>query len=54
VGFSKIVDFVDFKDLSRKNLNPLKKGVFRSLKVVRPLKHMALTFAPATIFICVK
>ena len=54
VGFSKVVDFVDFKDLSRKNLNPLKKGVFRSLKVVRPLKHMALTFAPATIFICVK
>ena len=48
------ISYVDFKDLSRKNLNPLKKGVFRSLKVVRPLKHMALTFAPATIFICVK
>jgi 2-polyprenyl-3-methyl-5-hydroxy-6-metoxy-1,4-benzoquinol methylase len=54
VGFSSVMDFVDFKDLSRNNLNPWKRRAFRSLKTVRPLKHMALTFAPATIFICVK
>jgi 2-polyprenyl-3-methyl-5-hydroxy-6-metoxy-1,4-benzoquinol methylase len=54
VGFSKAVDFVDFKDLSRNNPHLLKKSVFRSLKAIPPLKHVALTFAPATIFICVK
>ena len=54
VGFSRVLDFVDFKDLSRNSLNPWKRRAFRSLKTVRPLKHVALTFAPATIFICVK
>jgi len=54
VGFSTVVDFVQFKDLARDNLNPLKKGVFSLLKTIPPLKHVALTFAPATIFICVK
>jgi 2-polyprenyl-3-methyl-5-hydroxy-6-metoxy-1,4-benzoquinol methylase len=54
VGFSRVLDFVEFKDVSRNNLKPWKRWVFQSLKTVRPLKHVALTFAPATIFICVK
>ncbi len=54
VGFSQVSDFVDFKDLSRNNLASWKRTVYQSLKTIRPLKHVALTFAPATIFICVK
>ncbi|HKZ00908.1 MAG TPA: class I SAM-dependent methyltransferase [Pyrinomonadaceae bacterium] len=54
VGFAKVMDFVDFKDLSSNGLAQWKRAVYRTLKKVRPLKHVALTFAPATIFICVK
>ena len=55
VGFSTVMDFVDFKDLSKiRSPRPWKKAVFSTLKKSKPLKHAALTFAPATIFICVK
>ena len=55
VGFSTVLDLVDFKDPSRiRSANPLKKIVLGSLKKSRPLKHLILTFVPATIFICIK
>ena len=53
VGFSKVLDLVDFKDLDR--IGDYKKRViFNSMKKSKPLKHLALTFLPATMFICVK
>ena len=53
VGFSKVMDLVDFKDLARVR-NPRKRLVFSSMKKSKALKHVALNFLPATIFICVK
>lgn len=53
VGFSKVLDVVDFKDVSRVR-NSKKRVVFSSMKKAKPLKHLALTFVPATIFICIK
>lgn len=53
VGFSKVMDLVDFKDLSRVR-DPKKRVVFSSMKKSKALKHLALNFLPATIFICVK
>src|SRR6266508_720655 len=53
VGFSRVLDVVDFKDLSRIK-NHQKRMVFTSMKRSRPLKHVALTFLPATIFTCIK
>ncbi|HKR61717.1 MAG TPA: class I SAM-dependent methyltransferase [Pyrinomonadaceae bacterium] len=53
VGFSRVLDLVDFKDLSRVH-SPRKRLAFSSMKKSRALKHLALNFLPATIFICVK
>jgi len=53
VGFSKVLDLVDFKDLDRIG-SYKKRVVFNSMKKSKPLKHLALTFLPATMFICVK
>ena len=53
VGFSRVLDLIDFKDLSRVQ-NPRKRMVFSSMKKSKALKHVALNFLPATIFICVK
>jgi SAM-dependent methyltransferase len=53
VGFSRVLDVFDFKDLSRIK-NHQKRMVFSSMKRSRPLKHVALTFLPATIFTCIK
>ena len=53
VGFTSVLDMVDFKDTSRLN-DPKKRIVFKSLKRAQPLKHLVLTFVPATIFVCVK
>lgn len=53
LGFSTVLDFVDFKDLSRVS-DTKKRLFFSSMKMARPLKHLALTFVSATIFICVK
>jgi len=52
-GFSRVLDIVDFKDLSRIK-DSKKRIVFGSLKKAKPIKHLALTFLPATIFICIK
>jgi len=53
VGFSRVLDVIDFKDLSRVQ-NPGKRMVFSSMKKSKALKHLTLNFLPATIFICVK
>lgn len=55
VGFATVMDLVDFKDASRiRSDSSWKRLVLRSVQRAKPLKHVALTFAPATIFICVK
>ena len=55
VGFSTVLDFVDFKDVEKIRVPaPWKRMVFNALKKSKPLKHVLLTFAPATIFICKK
>jgi 2-polyprenyl-3-methyl-5-hydroxy-6-metoxy-1,4-benzoquinol methylase len=53
VGFTQVLDLVDFKDLDRIG-DYKKRVVFSSMKKSKPLKHLALTFLPATMFICVK
>jgi SAM-dependent methyltransferase len=54
VGFSAI-DFIDFKDVTAiKTGAAWKRGALVGLKSLKPLKHLALTFAPATIFVCIK
>jgi 2-polyprenyl-3-methyl-5-hydroxy-6-metoxy-1,4-benzoquinol methylase len=53
VGFKRILDLVDFKEEIRSG-SPLKKLALDSMKRSRPLKHLVLTFVPATIFICTK
>lgn len=53
VGFSNVLDLVDFKDLDRIG-DYKKRVVFSSMKKSKSLKHLALTFLPATIFICLK
>ena len=55
VGFAKVHDLVDFKDINKiRSAKPWKKVVLSSVKKAKPLKHVILTFAPATIFICQK
>lgn len=54
VGFSP-VDFIDFKDVAAiKTPGSWKRGALMGLKSFKPLKHLALIFVPATIFVCVK
>ena len=54
VGFSA-VDFIDFKDATAiKTPAAWKRGALSALKAFKPLKHLALLFVPATIFVCVK
>jgi SAM-dependent methyltransferase len=53
VGFTQVLDLVEFKDLDRIS-DYKKRVVFSSMKKSRPLKHLALTFLPATMFICLK
>jgi SAM-dependent methyltransferase len=54
-GFSTVVDFIDFKEVTAiKTPAPWKRTALMVLKNVKPLKHVALTFAQATIFVCVK
>ncbi|MEA2176410.1 MAG: 2-polyprenyl-6-hydroxyphenyl methylase / 3-demethylubiquinone-9 3-methyltransferase [Blastocatellia bacterium] len=55
VGFKQVMDLVDFKEADGiRTGGPLKKVVFSSMKRAKPLKHLLLTFVPATIFICLK
>jgi SAM-dependent methyltransferase len=55
VGFNQVMDLVDFKEADGiRTGGPLKKVVFSSMKRAKPLKHLLLTFVPATIFICLK
>jgi SAM-dependent methyltransferase len=55
VGFSQVFDLVDVKDgSSLRTTSPLKKAMLTTLKGVPPLKHVALTFVPATVFVCLK
>jgi SAM-dependent methyltransferase len=55
VGFSRVLDLVDFKDVDAiRSDAQWKRVVLGTLKRARPLKHVALNFAPATVFICVK
>ncbi|MGI8733615.1 MAG: class I SAM-dependent methyltransferase [Pyrinomonadaceae bacterium] len=55
VGFSKVLDVVDFKDTSRMaTQTPMRKAILTSIKTIKPVKHVVLTFLPATIFICIK
>lgn len=55
VGFTRVMDFVDFKEAEGiQTGGALKRAVFTSMKRARPLKHLVLTFVPATIFICLK
>lgn len=52
-GFSRIYDRVEFADPAEVS-NPWKKRVLRLSKSVRPIKHVVLCFADATMFLCVK
>lgn len=55
VGFSRVLDLVDLKDVSTLRSNgSWKKVALGALKGAPPLKHVALTFVPATVFICIK
>ncbi len=55
VGFSQVMDVVDFKEVSRMMTpKPWRRLMFGAIKNNRSLKHLTLTFLPATIFICVK
>jgi 2-polyprenyl-3-methyl-5-hydroxy-6-metoxy-1,4-benzoquinol methylase len=55
IGFSKVVDMVDSKDVRLfRNDQYWKSFLVQVLQRNRPLKHLFLTFAPATFFICVK
>jgi len=54
-GFSTVLDLVDYKDVSQMRSRQLwKKKVFGLMKTHKPLKHLYLTFATSTYFICVK
>jgi SAM-dependent methyltransferase len=54
-GFSRIMDLVDFKEVANvKSEGKWKRTLLGSVKRARPLKHVLLTFVPATIFICIK
>jgi len=54
VGFSA-VDFIEFKDVAAiKTGAEWKRRALRALKSLKPLKHLALVFVPATIFVCLK
>jgi SAM-dependent methyltransferase len=55
VGFSRIVDIVDAKDVSRiRSSNPIKRLGLVAAKSSKLLKHFMLMFAPCTTFICIK
>lgn len=55
VGFSQVMDLVDFKDLDAiRSGGQWKRAVLGTLKRASPLKHVALNFVPATVFICIK
>ena len=55
VGYKTVLDWVDLKDTANvRSSSALKKAALSTLKRARPLKHVALNFAPATIFICIK
>lgn len=55
VGFSTVSDMVDLKDVENlRSSSALKKTVLSSVKKSKPLKHVMLTFVPATTFICIK
>ena len=55
IGFSNVFDLVDVKDASNlRTTSSLKKAMLGTLKGVPPLKHVALTFVPATVFVCIK
>ena len=53
VGFSKILDRVDFADPADLT-NPWKKRILQVSKSARPIKHVVLCFSDATMFLCVK
>lgn len=55
VGFSTVADMFDVKDVETlRSSGRLKRVVLKSVKSARPLKHVALTFVPATTFVCLK
>jgi 2-polyprenyl-3-methyl-5-hydroxy-6-metoxy-1,4-benzoquinol methylase len=55
VGFSKVMDVVDVKDVAQiRSGSAVKKHVLLAAKRSRAFKHLLLTFAPGTTFICVK
>lgn len=55
VGFSSVLDLVDFTDVEHiKTGTPLKRVVLGSVKRSSLLKHVLLTFVPATHFLCIK
>jgi SAM-dependent methyltransferase len=53
IGFSRIWDRVDFADPAEVAA-PWKRRLLRLSKGVRPIKHVVLWFADATMFLCVK
>jgi SAM-dependent methyltransferase len=55
LGFSVVKDVVEFKDPSRiKDAAAWKPPLLAALRKSKMLKAIALTFAPGTIFVCVK
>ena len=54
-GFSQVHDLVELKDAANlRSGSALKRIALQTLKQAKPLKHVALNFVPATVFICIK
>jgi 2-polyprenyl-3-methyl-5-hydroxy-6-metoxy-1,4-benzoquinol methylase len=54
-GFSQVLDIIEMLDPDNlRDPRPWKKIVIRGLRWFAPVKHLALTFAPYTTFLCIK
>jgi 2-polyprenyl-3-methyl-5-hydroxy-6-metoxy-1,4-benzoquinol methylase len=55
VGFSQVLDVIDMLDPDNlRGPSPWKRMLVQALKQFTPLKHVAVTFAPYTTFLCIK
>jgi hypothetical protein len=54
-GFSRVLDLVDVLDpKSLRSPAPWKRALLHTLRGFPPARHLALTFAPSTTFVCIK
>lgn len=55
VGFSTVLDLIELFDPENlRSPSSWKQMLVRTLKRAKPLKHLALVFAPSTTFVCTK